>query len=672
VIYDLGKYKKGETAHSKDIANALLGYATSLEVPTSVSDQATTKFGDLMKRWKYSVTVPFFQQLIDNLKNHQCSVQSLRILKKMVKEVEYISITTGNSDSDDDILDRVLNSREALNKMLEDEDLIALFVKDLVHYCDFAKKEAKSLKSSDKIEGHIFSGHSTHSDSIKTRLDFLVFLGKESDFKINKSLVNQLWDLLIDNSDFPCDEAAFYKWLIESCEQDEDKAKEIWEIKEIGSIFSEKLGSGSNDFSSLTLDGFLCIKSYFLLENEADKKLQRYTVKPITKRMTGYSSYGTGTFSNFSLFGKKKEEPKEIHKIKVTSRPSELIGLANLWRIVIEATVSEVNEKASDLIIEIYQSIVTEDAEEKRQIVSEGVASCMSQIKKLTEDALEPSIKSDRLIRLLKLIESFISGSEENGTAGVKQQRALLKGELISNISITNSVAPGEARGRKYELSLYSNTTVFEIRNIVGVLIGLPAEFIKLTRFGNKGEIKDKDNGKTIGDLEFKNGESLVANKRNLDNIENAPLTNLDGSLTEDAEAIFHSWFDDFSPNGYMTRQDAVNFIRSCTDDKCTLKDQRIIKLFEYDADKDDKLTKEEFTEFYRNSSVRRPEIVRSNIIAHNYTNDLKKISEESIQNTDKTLLPRHIISHNEEHFDLLFSLLDANDESSEKAWKVI
>ena len=197
------------------------------------------------------------------------------------------------------------------------------------------------------------------------------------------------------------------------------------------------------------------------------------------------------------------------------------------------------------------------------------------------------------------------------------------------------------------------------------MLIGLPAEFIKLTRFGNKGEIKDTDNGKTIGDLEFKNGESLVANKRNLDNIENAPLTNLDGSLTEDAEGIFHSWFDEFSLEGFMTRQDAVNFIRSCTDDKCTLKDQRILKLFEYDADKDDKLTKEEFTEFYRVSSVRRSEIVRSNIIAHNYTNDLKKISEESTQNTDMTILPRHIISHNEEHFDLLFSLLDANDESS-------
>jgi hypothetical protein len=77
-----------------------------------------------------------------------------------------------------------------------------------------------------------------------------------------------LWELLIEESALPADGEAFYKWLVESCENDEDSSSDIWKVKEIGELFNEKLGSGSKDFSALSMDGFLCIQSYFLLENE--------------------------------------------------------------------------------------------------------------------------------------------------------------------------------------------------------------------------------------------------------------------------------------------------------------------------------------------------------------------------------------------------------------------
>lgn len=90
-----------------------------------------------------------------------------------------------------------------------------------------------------------------------------------------------------------------------------------------------------------------------------------------------------------------------------------------------------------------------------------------------------------------------------------------------------------------------------------------------------------------------------------------------------------------------MKKEDTVAFIRSCTDDNCTINDQRVVNLFrDYDNDNDGCVTREEFVEFYRAASVKKPDVVRSNIIANNYTNDLKKITDVSNQNADKTLLP--------------------------------
>lgn len=196
---------------------------------------------------------------------------------------------------------------------------------------------------------------------------------------------------------------------------------------------------------------------------------------------------------------------------------------------------------------------------------------------------------------------------------------------------MTNNCNANNSFGKRFELSLYSNCTVFDLRNIIGVLTNVPAELIKITRISTKSEIKDVSNGKTLADLEFKNNEDLIAQKKNLDNIEKAPLTLPGGVLTQEARAIFEEWFDTFSKDGLMRKEDTVAFIWSCTDDNCSINDPRVSNLFrDYDNDNDGCVTKEEFVDFYRNSSIKKPDVVRANIISHNYTNDLKKITDLS------------------------------------------
>ena len=73
-----------------------------------------------------------------------------------------------------------------------------------------------------------------------------------------------------------------------------------------------------------------------------------------------------------------------------------------------------------------------------------------------------------------------------------------------------------------------------------------------------------------------------------------------------------------------MWKEDTVAFIWSCTDDNCSITDPRVMNLFrDYDNDNDGCVTREEFVEFYRVSSVKKPEVVWSNILSHNYTNAL-------------------------------------------------
>lgn len=274
---------------------------------------------------------------------------------------------------------------------------------------------------------------------------------------------------------------------------------------------------------------------------------------------------------------------------------------------------------------------------------------------------------------ILKVFDEFLSQSELKGTTGLKQQRSLLKGDLLSKISVTNSVSYNKMIGKRIELSLYSNRTVYDIKRIIGAVNKVPAEYVRLIRLSTTSEIKDIDNGRTLADLGFKNNESLIANKQNLGNIPKAPLMNPDKSLTKEAIAIFGEWFDSFSHEGLMTPEDCVEFIRSCTDDKCKTSDGRVRNLFQgHDHDGDGKVTRDEFIEFYREACIRKEEVVRANILAHNYRNDLRKISDMCEENSDKTVLPRYILSHKQDYFDALFSLLDRSDDSSKAAWDLI
>ena len=69
-------------------------------------------------------------------------------------------------------------------------------------------------------------------------------------------------------------------------------------------------------------------------------------------------------------------------------------------------------------------------------------------------------------------------------------------------------------------------------------------------------------------------------------------------------------------------------------------------------------MTLENFVSFYHVAAKTRPSVVWNNISAHHYRNDLRKWAEVEEEAIDVKLLPRYILSTNEEYFHLIFSLL--------------
>jgi hypothetical protein len=123
-----------------------------------------------------------------------------------------------------------------------------------------------------------------------------------------------------------------------------------------------------------------------------------------------------------------------------------------------------------------------------------------------------------------------------------------------------------------------------------------------------------------------------------------------------------------------MTKETCSLFIKGCTGEQPGVNDERILGVFnQYDSNKDGRIEKSEFLQFYENASRSKPETVRENLKAHNVRADLKKLSEIQEESSFSAQdMPRFKISENQEYFDKLMVLLDREDSVSQTSWDLI
>ena len=261
-------------------------------------------------------------------------------------------------------------------------------------------------------------------------------------------------------------------------------------------------------------------------------------------------------------------------------------------------------------------------------------------------------------MKCLTLIRSILDESERKGIGNLRSHSALAKGELLS-LNVINEITNGTDVPKKIELKVYSNITVYDLRVEVAKLAKVTWDQVKLTRNLTYREIKDNENGRTLGDIRIKNGETFTGQKRPTPPIPQAPLILSDGTLNPLARGVFQEWFKTFSEDGKMSQNHLAAFIHTCTNDNCKGDDRRVNEIFaKWDTDKDGFLSEENFVEFYGLAAQERKVVVWNNLHAHHYRNDLKRVTDVEEEKIDITNLPRYIFTVNQKYFKLIFSLL--------------
>lgn len=324
-IFEIGKASKGSAEQARSIADLLWRFSIDQNNALEVSNIAITKFCELMRKWKYSEAKPYFLSCLSNLKNDVASIESIKVVCKLFKAVEFVltrfedrikqaeSDETRTKEAQEEISqkstedDEIICTSACIMHFIDKERLIDVFLENFVKYSKASQLRLSEVKDKAKTQDFVFEGRYDHKTNITERLEFIKFLASHSSYMISRKEVDTIWSLLIDDSQIEFDEEAVFKWLRESCET--DSSAQIWQLDDIREVFNERLGKGSNEMASLTLNSFYCIQNYFLLANETSNKLKR--IKKVVQAKNNYTSFSNATGSHFSSFSFNRQKKQE-------------------------------------------------------------------------------------------------------------------------------------------------------------------------------------------------------------------------------------------------------------------------------------------------------------------------------------------------------------------------
>jgi hypothetical protein len=126
--------------------------------------------------------------------------------------------------------------------------------------------------------------------------------------------------------------------------------------------------------------------------------------------------------------------------------------------------------------------------------------------------------------------------------------------------------------------------TIWELKKIAAKKFNLSPLSIDLKRSTTaRTTIGDISNHKFLRDLRLDNYEIIQVMKKPIVSIPRVSLMNKKKTdLVPEAKAIFKSWFESFSTDGYMGKEQCALFIKSTTNTPMSVptNDDRIIKIF--------------------------------------------------------------------------------------------
>lgn len=149
------------------------------------------------------------------------------------------------------------------------------------------------------------------------------------------------------------------------------------------------------------------------------------------------------------------------------------------------------------------------------------------------------------------MISQFLDESEVNGIGSLKAHCSLNKGQLIQ-VLVNNNANQGLDIPNKSKQKVYSNQTLYELKQTIAKSLQLTVDQLELMRSLDQKMLSDKYNGRTMSELKIKNQELLVAGKRITQEVDRVDLTE-NGEMTTKLKSIVTNWYGMFSTNKMMS-----------------------------------------------------------------------------------------------------------------------
>jgi hypothetical protein len=635
-------------------------YLISNKLSQEMSENLINEFISILKNSDIQdLRQTFIERILKMVKENQNPIKCLKILRRLVSSISGVLEES--------------NKNKILLLIFEDYDILNLVIENLKIYHQTCLNVLASLSNpltnDDEIEKYNFVEEYPHRDQVNERISFLNFIiTSQKMVGFNNDQVNSLFDIFVENAICSRDSNSFFKFFKDAEE------KRLVSSDSLEVIFNRMLNNEKLEFINFNNELFNTIWNIFISINKSKNKILGNEVK---QQQEQYNNVSTSGAQLISYSGANNSDSK--FEMKVVVHPSDLDGFELIWRLVLNAPHGETSKKAISQFIKIF--IMNDyDSEKRSSIWVFLISKCIENIKHFQTIFKSKKEKVAKINNIIHVMKELIEETEKKGTAGVISHSSLIKNSLI-NLKITNNIynrAIPNGVERKFTLKVYANTTLWDLKQVLGNKCLIVPECIKVSNSGIK-EITDNDHGKTLSDLKLKNDDILTITKNALvmENIPRRPLT-VEGQLTEQCTNVLNKIFEAYSTEGKMNAEECARFATVAVDstENISIDDSRIKGLFSsYDYDKDGFLTLDGFYSFFKDSIEiqRKLNVVWDNIKAFNFRHDLNRFNEPLDEyNCNKSLMPRYIIAKNQEFFQAVFQLQDEEDLIAKEASKFL
>ena len=244
----------------------------------------------------------------------------------------------------------------------------------------------------------------------------------------------------------------------------------------------------------------------------------------------------------------------------VNAPPSEMEGMAGLWRIVAQVETGRVCEAVVSLLIQVHTNLdpslesrlsefeeifinsCVDTIQENLGIIRARSDEMKEKVAKATTmaDKKKYMIEEKRISSMMKsCLTQLIKESEKDGTFGLHSHRSFAQGTVITGIEVTNEFNYSANKGyqKTFKIDLLSNMNFYQVKKLICKELAHkkvekvwedpphPAA-IKLNRKVGYADriIKDSENGMLVQELLMKTGEKIIVTPRGNGDIINVPL----------------------------------------------------------------------------------------------------------------------------------------------------